>query len=319
MTLDCKFPNDVQVLNDVTLSDYTTFRLGGPVAHLITCKSPTQLEKVVEELSAQNIDFVAIGSGSNILASDSGVDKVVVRYVSDAPLIERKENDIIVSGSTLLDDVVRFAAVQLLKGLNFATGIYGTVGGAICGNAGALGRQIGDILTSVTLIDKFGYKREAEPASLGFRYRSSKLKETGEIVMSARFSLQPGDRAEIEKERSEILLSRAKKLPDPNALPCAGSFFRNFESASPEVKNQSAGQFLERAGAKKMSVGGAKVFEKHANIIVKYDDCSAQDVFDLSKKMQAAVKEKFGTLLVREVRLLGVFEGMPKDIKGDFW
>lgn len=319
-TTDFSFLHDlfIDVHSNARLEGYTTFRLGGPCPFLITCQTPYQLEQTIKRLTEHKIDFILIGGGSNLLVSDEGIDLVVVRYIG-SPMIERQGNDLVVSGSTLLDHLAQFAVKSGLEGLNCTTGIPGTVGGAVVGNAGAFGKQVGDVLTKVLLIDKKGAKREALSGELGFTYRNSNLKETGDIVLAARFALKGGDNTVLQKERDEILEIRRQKHPNLSTHPCAGSFFRNIEPTSKAERRQAAGWFLEEAGAKDMRVGGAFIFEKHANIIVKSDECLAQDVYELSRQMAKAVKQKFDLTLIREVRLVGKFDGMPKDIKTLIW
>ena len=182
----------VEIIPRAVLADYTTFRLGGPCDCLISCQRPDQLKNVVERLSQRSIDFFLMGGGSNLVVSDQGIEKIVIRYLSPTPVITRGGNDVIVSGSTPLDDLVLFALQCGLAGLNYASGIPGTLGGAIVGNAGAFGEQVGDYIKSASLIDRQGKVKDVGPESLGFRYRDSLLKESGEIVLSARFSLKIG-------------------------------------------------------------------------------------------------------------------------------
>ncbi len=298
---------------NASLSEYTTFRLGGRCLCLIHCRTSGQLTETIRLLNEHNTGFILIGSGSNLLVSDEGVNTFIVRYETRHPDICQEGHDVMVSGATRLDDLARFAAVQGLQGLNYTTGIPGTVGGAIVGNAGAFGSQVGDVLMKVTLIDGQGVCREAGPDELGFRYRSSLLKESKEIVVSARFRLFQGDSAQLFKERERILALRREKHPDIRATPCAGSFFKNIEPSSSAGKRQAAGWFLEEAGVKTLTVGGAYVYPKHANIICRKENGTAQDVYALSVKMARAVNEKFGFDLQREVRLVGRFHGLPYD------
>ena len=319
--MDTTFLNETKVkkMANAFLSEYTTFKLGGPCPYLIHCQTPEQMELTIKNLEVQNIDYIVIGGGSNLLVSDQGVSCVVVRYFSKTPLIERDGNDVIVSGSTLLDELPQFAISQSLEGINYASGIPGTVGGAIVGNAGAFGKQIGDVLVSIELLSHDGVKRTVGKEALGFSYRHSDLKVRGDIVLSARLRLSPGDSEKLKAERDEILKIRHEKHPDLNTYPCAGSFFRNVEPTSKAERRQAAGWFLEQCGAKDFRVGGAAIFEKHANIIVKTDGCKPQDVYELSLKMAEAVKEKFGLTLIREVRLVGDFKGKPEGIKDIIW
>lgn len=213
------------------------------------------------------------------------------------------------SAAAPLDAVAAWTAGCGLDGLLCCTGIPGTVGGAIVGNAGAWGRQVADVLASVRLMDRAGAERDVGPADLGFGYRRSRLQAGDDIVVSARFRLERAGAESLLAERERILGERAARHPDPSREPCIGSIFRNMEPTSAAGRRQAAGWFLDRAGAKSLRVGGAFVFPRHANIIVKGEGCRSQDVFTLAQMMKAAVKERFDLDLVREVRFLGPFDG----------
>lgn len=287
------------------LAGFTTFQLGGPCRGLITCTTRLELRRAVETLGEAGEPFVLIGGGSNLLVSDKGLDSHVIRYYSDKPQIARQGNDLNVIASTRLDDLAAYAVLNGLDGLICCTGIPGTVGGAIVGNAGAFGEQIGDRVVSVTVMDKSGNERDLSSEELGFSYRHSVLADSDAIVISARIRLRPGDRERLRVRRQEILALRAAKHPDWTRIPTAGSFFKNIEPTSNAGRRQAAGWFLEQAGAKSLRVGGARTYEKHANIIVAERGCTAADVFELSRQMAVRVEDRFGIRLQREVRLLG--------------
>jgi len=310
------FPN---MKTPVLLSSYTTFQLGGPCCSLIECATPDELIQTVQRLKRENIPFLLIGGGSNIVVSDHGLDTTVIRYVSSTPLIERNGNDITVSASTILDDLALYCVDEGLEGLNYTTGIPGTVGGAVVGNAGAWGKQVGDVFKSALIIDDAGKTKTVTPDYFSFTYRHSRLKETNEIIVSVTFALQPKDPIALAFERAEIIKKRAEKHPDLNTQPCAGSFFRNLEPTSKAERRQAAGGYLEDAGAKILKVGGAYVFEKHANIIIKGPNATAQNVHDLHLKMIEVVKEKFGLQLFREVRFVGKFDTPLQTNQEGFW
>ncbi len=293
------------------LASYTTFRIGGPCRNLIECLDPASLKNVLQTLIQKHEPYVLIGGGSNILVSDCGVDAVVVRYFSEKPQVDTDGTRMEVSGCTILEHVVRAATDQGLKGVGMCSGIPGTVGGAVVGNAGAFGKQIGDVIESVELINKDGavYWADAEELELG--YRRSRLQRSGEVVLTVRLCLQSSDRDALWAERDSILALRREKHPDWRREPCIGSFFRNVESTSAAGRRQAAGWFLEQAGAKDMRVGGAFVYPKHANIIVKDEDGTARDVFRLATRMAQAVKDRFGLELQREIRYLGHFADSP--------
>lgn len=309
----------IVIEENAQLWKWTTFQLGGPCPFLFTCALPQHLESTVEFLNQNKMTFILIGGGSNLVVADQGLQIPVIRYVSDVPIIKRNRNELTVSGSTSLDQTALFCAQNGLQGFNFAHGIPGTVGGAVIGNAGAFGKQVGDIVKTVTLLSPTGVKRDINSGEAGFSYRNSKLKETGEIVVSAVFALKDGDSAQLLKERDEFLNIRHEKHPDLKIHPCAGSFFRNIEPTSKAERRQATGWFLEQAGGKNLSAGGAVIYPKHANIIVKGPGCTAGDVYELSKKMADLAKKSFGLDLVREVRFVGRIAGVKESENSVIW
>ena len=297
----------LRVSENAPLRDYTTFRLGGPCPLLIEGATAAQLPAIIQLLNKAGQPFLVIGQGANLVVADKGIDQVVIRFCSDKPTIKGSGNSVTVSGDTLLDDLAVFTIQNEAGDLSYCSGIPGTVGGGIAGNAGAFGRQMGDHLVSVELLGLNGKVRTVLHDELEFAYRHSKLKETGEIVLSATFELPAAEKKVMQAERERIMEFRRTHHPDWHKEPCAGSVFRNIEPTSAAERRQAAGRFLEEAGAKTMRIGGARLYEKHANIIVADPGCTAQDVWELSEKMAAAVKEKFGIELTREVRFLGNF------------
>ncbi len=307
-TLLKQLPSNVTVVRGAKLRDYTTFRLGGACPVLIDCPDAQSLAETVGLLHGYSVRFLVVGQGSNLLVADAGIDSVVLRYCAEeAPDVRFDDGRVHVSGHTLLDDLARLTIQHGVGDLSFCSGIPGTVGGAIAGNAGAFGRQIGDVVESVQLLDGSGQTHEVAGAELGFEYRSSILRQTGAIILGAVLRLQPEETQAMEKERGRIMELRRTKHPDWRTMPCAGSVFRNIEPTSAAERRQAAGWFLEEAGAKDFRVGAAHLFEKHANIIIADTGASARDVFDLAEKMVAAVQEKFGFELKREIKLLGNF------------
>jgi len=307
-TILSKLPETARVKPKAQMRDYTTFRLGGACPMLIDCPDADTLAESAKVLVGAGVEFIVIGQGSNLLVSDKGLDCAVLRYCSEGnPSAEFDGCRVRVSGNTLLDDLARLTIERGVGDISYCSGIPGTVGGAIAGNAGAFGQQIGDVVESVRLMAMDGSVSEVEAGGLEFEYRSSILKQTGGIVLDALLKLKPSDIETMEKERERILELRRTKHPEWKVNPCAGSVFRNVEPSSAADRRQAAGWFLEEAGAKGFQVGGARLFEKHANIIVADPNASASDVFQLTEKMVAAVQEKFGFELVREIKLLGGF------------
>ena len=303
------FP-ELTIRENAALSEATTFRLGGPCPLFIDNPSADPLPALIKALNEKEMPFLVIGQGSNLVISDNGLDCAIIRFCSDTPDIKIDGNRITVSGDTLLENFARITVEQNLGDLSYCTGIPGTVGGGLAGNAGAFGRQIGDHLVSAEILDLDGDVQTVTRDELEFAYRHSKLKETGEIVLSAVFELPTEDPAILKAERERILEFRREHHPDWHATPCAGSVFRNVEASSAAERRKAAGYFLEEAGARTMKVGGARLYDKHANIIIGGDGCTAQDVWQLSEQMKAAVQQKFDLELIREVRFLGNFNSV---------
>jgi UDP-N-acetylmuramate dehydrogenase len=302
-----RLPKTATVQRGAQLRDFTTFKLGGSCPALIECPDAAVLCEVAATLAQRQIEFIVIGQGSNLLVSDAGIGTVVLRYCTDQHDIEFDGWRVHVTGNTILDDLARITIEHGVGDVSFCSGIPGTVGGAIAGNAGAFGQQIGDVIESVRLMDRTGAVECASADELSFEYRSSILKKSGAVVLDAVLKLKSGDRKTMRKERERILELRRTKHPDWKATPCAGSVFRNVEPTSAAERRQAAGWFLEQAGAKDLRVGGARLYEKHANIIVADAEATASDVFYLSEQMMAAVRDQFGFELVREIKLLGDF------------
>lgn len=293
----------------VRMSDLTTFRLGGPCRRLIDCADAPALLAALGRLRDDETPHFVMGGGSNLLASDEGLDVVVVRFAGAPPAFVPRGGGVLeVPAATALDDLALYAAREGLDGLRFASGIPGTVGGAVAGNAGAYGEQIADRIEALTVLRRDGTTEETGPAAFAFAYRRSSIIEHGTVVLSVRLRLTPGRPELLMAERERILAERKARHPDWRVLPSAGSFFKNIEPTSAAGRRQAAGWFLEQAGAKTFREGGAAVYEGHANIIVNAEPaCTAADVHRLSQRMAAAVRAKFGLVLEPEVRRIGRF------------
>ena len=287
------------------LTDYTTFRLGGPCRELVTAADAAKAAEAIRGWNAAGIPWRAMGGGSNLLVAEAGIPEAVLRIYSGLPECRREDGLLSASAGTALDGLARFAAEEGQAGLGFASGIPGTVGGGICGNAGAFGAALGDVLERVEVLTRAGEKKRLPREELEFGYRSSSLQSTGEVVVRAWFRVAAGDQERLRAEREEILAMRRAKHPDWRVLPTAGSFFKNLPPETAGGPRRAAGKFLEEAGAKSMREGGAHVFAKHANIVIAGPGATAKDVATLTARMAAAVKEKFGLELAPEVRFWG--------------
>lgn len=287
------------------LTDFTTFRLGGACRELATVADAKTAAEIVRGWNAAGIPWRVMGGGSNLLVADAGIPEAVLRIHAGLPSCRGEDGLICISAGTALDELSRFAAQEGLAGFGFASGIPGTVGGGICGNAGAFGAQLGDVLEKVEVLTRAGETQWMPREKLEFGYRCSSLQQTGAIIVRAWFRTQAGDRSALKAEREEILAQRREKHPDWRELPTAGSFFKNLPPAVAGGHRRAAGKFLEEAGAKSMREGAAYVFEKHANIVIAGPGAKASDVARLAARMAAAVQERFGFELEPEVRFWG--------------
>lgn len=287
------------------LTDFTTFRLGGACRELVTVPNAGTAAKVIREWNAMGVGWRVLGGGSNVLVADEGIPEAVLRVCTELPDCRLEGDTMLVSAGVALDAVSQFAAEEGRTGLGFASGIPGTVGGGICGNAGAFGSQLGDVVDRVEVLTRAGMTRVLPREDLVFGYRCSSLQQTGDVVVRAWLCVGAGDRAQERAEREKILAMRREKHPDWRVLPTAGSFFKNLPPEEAGGHRRAAGRFLDEAGAKAMREGGAYVFEKHANIVMAGPGATARDVILLTSRMASAVQAKFGFALEPEVQVWG--------------
>jgi len=292
------------------LAAWGSFQLGGPVQLGIDVSDGQLLPELRAALADLDMPSLLIGEGSNILFSDEGWRGVLVRLVEPIASWQPDEGSIWVPAGINLDDLVACCVEAGFAGMEAFSGIPGSLGGAVAGNAGAWGKQVGDLIQAVRLVDDQGGGIERSADACAFQYRDSALKREGCWIQQVALQLHRGSRAELRTERERILAIRKDKHPDWRAEPCIGSFFRNIEPSSAAERRQAAGWFLEQAGAKDLKQGGAALFRKHANIPVKaHAECRSADVAELARRMQQVVRERFGFELHREVRYLGAMPG----------
>jgi UDP-N-acetylmuramate dehydrogenase len=284
---------------NVPLSDHTTFRIGGPAAAFIEVASQDGVIEAAWKAEGMGLPWHVIGHGSNILASDKGYDGAIIVFKDLHPPTLHDDGNITVSGGFPLFDLVRFMAERGLTGIEDLAGIPGTVGGAIAGNAGAYGKSISDALASLLLLDRNGGMRRVSPAELFFAYRTSSLKGTGDVVLEATFRTSPADAHELMGIVEARLTDRRQKHPDHALIPTAGSFFKN--PTNGDGSRIPAGKLLDDAGCKDLRVGGARLWHKHANIIVAESGTKASEVKELAEQMSQRVSEHHGIALVPEV------------------
>lgn len=289
---------------NVPLAQHTTFRIGGPASAFYATSSADDCIAAVSAAIDAGRTWRVIGMGSNILACDGPLELAVIAFTGGPAPCLVDDGAIEVSGATALGDLVTSCAAQGLVGLENLAGIPGTVGGAIAGNAGAYGTCIADPLRSVSILARDGSIREVAGDDLEFDYRWSRIKNTGEVVLGAKFVLPTGDRRSVQHEIDRIMADRRRKHPDHTIHATAGSFFKNLPPPPGEARRKAAGALLEQVGAKDLRVGDAGPWQDHANIVVNYGSATSHDVRQLASEMTRRVRERFGIILEPEVSYL---------------
>jgi UDP-N-acetylmuramate dehydrogenase len=247
-----------------------------------------------------------VGSGSNLLIADAGVDGLVLKLDRELSQIELEGSRIRCGGGARLPSVSARAAQAGLTGIEFGVNIPGTVGGAVRMNANAYGGELARVLEWVDVVSAQGTERRT-PADLGFEYRRSSLGE-GEVVAQASFGLAPAEPSQVKQTLADMRARR--KAAQPGGVKTFGSTFKN--PSDPRAEGRTAGQLLEAAGLRGLRIGGASFSAKHANFIVNHGEASTADVVALIAEGRRRVKERFGVELEPEVQVLG-----PVELPGD--
>ena len=307
----------LKIKEKIPLKEYTTFKIGGLARYFFVAKSREDLKNAILWAKKKKLLFFILGGGSNILFSDKGFKGLIIKMQNSKCKI--KNTKVVAEAGVLLQKLVLETAKKGLSGLENLAGIPGTLGGAIWGNAGAFGREIGDLVEEVKVLDVGSSKLEVKKLKkedCKFGYRDSIFKKRKNwIILGATLKLKRGKRKEIEEKIKEIL--RLRKEKQPLEFPSAGSVFKNvpIEKVSKRIREKfrekikdgllPAGVLIEAAGLKGVQIGGAKISEKHANFIVNVGNAKASDVKELIEKIKKEVKKKFKIQLEEEIKLVG--------------
>ncbi len=286
------------ILENVPLRSYTTMRVGGPADVLLSPATEDQLSTVLDRIRQDNIPWLIVGNGSNLLVSDEGFRGAVLHIGKNYGKITCEGGRIHAQSGAMLSALAKTAEENSLTGLEFASGIPGSVGGGIYMNAGAYGGEISQVLTKARVWIA-GEIQEWTNQRLDFGYRHSALMAAGGVVLSGDFALTPGVRAEITAQMAE--LNRRRREKQPLQYPSCGSFFKR-------PAGHYAGALIEGAGLKGYAVGDAQVSELHAGFVINRGHATAQQIYQLMRHVQKTVLENSGVMLEPEVRLIGRFE-----------
>ncbi len=281
---------------DEPLAPRTTLRIGGNAECFAEIGTVAALRSLLHTVSLHQVPFFLLGQGSNVLVPDQGLPGVVVRLGGYFRRTRIVGDRVASGGAVSLARLARQTAKRGLRGLEALSGFPSTVGGAVFMNAGCYGSEIKDVLIRATVVDRQGGRRLITPSDLGAGYRSTILRDTGEIVVRASFQLSAGDAQAALERIQELNQRRWDSLPSGN--PNAGSIFRN-------PTDDYAGRMIEAAGLKGEALGAALISERHANVIVNDGDARAVDVLALMQKARERVRDQFGVDLEPELVLAG--------------
>ncbi len=292
-----------EVLRNEPLSRHTSFGIGGPADLLVYPADTDDLAALLREIRAQELHYLVLGGGTNVLVRDGGFRGVVISLRRlNAIRVEREYRSLGGTFSVLyaeagvsLAKVISFTMDKALTGLEFATGIPGTIGGAVCMNAGTADGEMGDVVESVILLTPGGELSTRGKEEMGFGYRAANV-PADHIVLSALMQLRHDEKQKVEARVKALMEKR--KGRQPGGLPNAGSIFKN-------PLDESAGKLIESAGLKGRTVGGAQVSEKHANFIVNTGKAKAADVLALMEIVKQTVLDVHGARLEPEIKIVG--------------
>ena len=287
--------NDNVKINEM-LKYHTSFKVGGPADILVTPSNADQIVEIIGKCRAKAIPVFIMGNGTNLIILDSGIRGVVVKITERMSAVSVHDDTIKAESGILLSRLAKVALEHELTGIEFASGIPGTLGGAVTMNAGAYGHEIKDVLFCSTYIDSQLNVKELSNEQHEFAHRSSFIQKTGGVVIKSTLKLQKGNKADIKAYMDD--LNRQRREKQPLEMPSAGSVFKR-------PTGYYAGKLIEDCELKGFKIGGAEVSCKHSGFIVNTGDATAKDIINLITHVQTTVKHKFGVDLETEVKIVG--------------
>ena len=287
--------NKLIVQNNVSMKKYTTFKVGGEAKIFITPLTIDSLSQALKIISESDYPFFVLGSGSNIIVSDNGYEGIVI-YLEKLNKVTVNNNIITAETGLSLSKLANKAKEASLSGLEFSSGIPGSLGGALFMNAGAYGGEMKDVVESVLTLDHKGNYKEVNAEKLNLSYRDSLLQKENLIAVKANIKLKKGDKEKIAAKMKE--LNKKRKEKQPLSWPSAGSIFKRPE-------NDYAGRLIEEAGLKGYSIGDAQVSKKHAGFIINKGKATANEIKELIKNIQEQVYKMSGIKLEIEPKFIG--------------
>ena len=278
------------------LNRYTTFRIGGKADFIAEPEKPEQIAELADLCKKEKVPFFIMGNGSNLLVSDDGYRGMIIHIADGMSRITVEGTRITAQAGASLIKTAVTAKQHGLTGMEFASGIPGSVGGAVYMNAGAYGGEVKDVLLDAEVLTQEGEFLTLTGEELDLSYRHSCIFEKNYVVLSARFSFEKGEADKIKARMDE--LAKARREKQPLEFPSAGSTFKRPEG-------YFAGKLIQDAGLKGYTVGGAQVSEKHSGFVVNRGGATAEEVAFLIKQVQKKVMKQFNVMMQPEVRFVG--------------
>lgn len=277
------------------MSQHTSFRIGGPADIFIEVGDEEELRKIVSLCNQFHTQYFILGGGANLLVRDKGIRGIVIKLVGKFKMVKVSDGGILAGAGISLSRLVNWASAKGLSGLEFAVGIPGTVGGAVVGNAGAVGKSIGEYITTVRVMDKQGVEiKKLPPKDCGFSYRNSRLKKY--IILEVEILLTKSKICSIVDSVERYKQKRGNT--QPIKAKSAGCIFKN-------PHGNFAGKLIDKAGLKGLRIGGAYISHKHANFILNDGTATATDILNLIATIKEKVVDRFGVTLEEEIIIVG--------------
>ena len=293
-----KLLGEAKVLVQEPMASHTTFRIGGPADYFVMPETVEELAAVLKLCKEEQMPYFILGNGSNLLVGDKGFRGVVIQLYKNFDGIQIEGTKVTAKAGAMLIRVAKESGKAGLTGLEFASGIPGTIGGAMVMNAGAYGGEMKDVVTAVTVLTKEGDIKILTGDEMNFRYRGSVVEDEGYIVLEAVMELKEGNLEEIQARIDELSIQR--KTKQPIEYPSAGSTFKRPEG-------YFAGKLIQDAELRGYRVGGAQVSEKHCGFVINAGGATAADVMQLMQDVSEKVNAQFGVTLEPEVKRVGEF------------
>ena len=286
-------------LKNELMSKHTSYKIGGPAKIFFTPANRNELIQGLEFSKSNKMNIFFIGSGSNLLVSDQGINGMVISIKKSFRNFSINNTRVFAETGTMLGRIVNSTIKEGLTGLESLVGVPGTLGGALIMNTGAYGSEISNYLKTVEVVTKEGIIKKYQSNDMKFSYRNSNFSDE-EILISAEFELNKANKKEINKKK--IHANKGRRSSQPLKFRSAGSVFKN-------PKEGSAGYFIEKAGLKGLRSGNAEISKKHANFFINYGDAKAEDVVKLILTAKKSVKKLFNINLELEIQTLGFKKG----------